>query len=182
MAYDRMESATYLASLLARCFSRQLQERGRALGFAPGQYPVLAELWSADGLTQRQLVDRLDAEQATIANTLSRMERDGLVARRPHPTDRRAQQIFLTEHGRALEGAARGAAQAADDALFTGFRRFERELMLEYMRMAIANAAPLPLSGAAPETETEAEAEPEAEAWSGAEADTGREPLPDLSR
>ncbi|NHT74780.1 MarR family transcriptional regulator [Rhizobiaceae bacterium CRRU44] len=143
MAYDRMESATYLASLLARGFSRQLQERGRKLGFAPGQFPVLAELWNEDGLTQRQLLDRLDAEQATIANTLARMERDALITRRPHPTDRRAQQVFLTDRGRALKGDAMLAARAADDALFAGFRRFERELMLEYMRMAIANAAPL---------------------------------------
>nr|WP_244475172.1 MarR family transcriptional regulator [Rhizobium sp. Leaf341] len=158
MAYDRMESATYLAGLLARRFSRQLQERGRTLGFAPGQFPVLAELWTADGLTQLQLLDRLDAEQATLANTLARMERDGLIVRRPHPGDRRAQQIFLTDRGRALEGDAMAAAKAADDALFVGFRRFERALMLEYMRMAIANA-PQPQRDAheacarAPETE-----------------------------
>ncbi|CZT33725.1 MarR family winged helix-turn-helix transcriptional regulator [Rhizobium sp. 9140] len=144
MAYDRMESATYLASLLARGFSRQLQERGRKLGFAPGQFPVLAELWNEDGLTQRQLIDRLDAEQATIANTLARMERDGLITRRPHPTDRRTRQVFLTDRGRGLRDEAMTAARAADDALFVGFRRFERALMLEYMRMAIANSACAP--------------------------------------
>ncbi|TWA16874.1 hypothetical protein FB005_1221 [Sinorhizobium medicae] len=44
MAFNRMESATYLASLLARGFSRALQERGQKLGFAPGQFPVLLEL------------------------------------------------------------------------------------------------------------------------------------------
>ncbi len=168
MAYDRMESATYLASLLARRFSRQLQERGRKLGFAPGQFPVLAELWNEDGLTQRQLIDRLDAEQATIANTLARMERDALIARRPHPTDRRAQQIFLTERGRALEGDAMTAARAADDALLTGFRRFERALMLEYMRMAIANADLSPV-----------DAMREAPVRQGAETDAPRNAGPD---
>ncbi|MEK1947785.1 MAG: MarR family transcriptional regulator, partial [Ensifer adhaerens] len=40
MAFNRMESATYLASLLAKSFSRALQERGQKLGFAPGQFPV----------------------------------------------------------------------------------------------------------------------------------------------
>ncbi|MDQ0318325.1 DNA-binding MarR family transcriptional regulator [Pararhizobium capsulatum DSM 1112] len=141
MAFDRMDSATYLASLLAKNFSRALQERGHKLGFAPGQFPVLLELWSEEGLTQKQLIDRLDIEQATMANTLSRMERDGLVVRRRHPTDRRAQQIFLTERAREMESEAKEAAIAADQSLFSGFRRFERELMLEYMRMAIANSA-----------------------------------------
>jgi len=139
MAFDRMESATYLASLLAKSLSRALQERGNKLGFAPGQFPVLLELWSEEGLTQKQLLDRLDIEQATMANTLARMERDGLVVRKKHPTDRRAQQVFLTSKARDMETEAKEAALAADQSLFTGFRRFERELMLEYMRMAIAN-------------------------------------------
>ncbi|MFB2553089.1 MarR family winged helix-turn-helix transcriptional regulator [Ensifer soli] len=140
MAFERRDSATYLAGLLAKSFSRALQERGRQLGFAPGQFPVLLELWAEDGLTQRQLLDRLDIEQATMANTLARMERDGLVEKRRHPDDRRSQQIFLTEKGRAIEAAAKEAAMAADRSLMAGFRHFERELMLEYMRMVLANA------------------------------------------
>jgi DNA-binding MarR family transcriptional regulator len=141
MAFDRMDSATYLASLLAKSFSRALQERGQKLGFAPGQFPVLLELWREEGLTQKQLLDRLDIEQATMANTLARMVRDGLVVRKKHPTDKRAQKIFLTDEARAMEAEAKQAAIAADESLFSGFRHFERELMLEYMRMAIANGA-----------------------------------------
>ncbi len=141
MAFNRMESATYLASLLARSFSRALQERGQKLGFAPGQFPILLELWAEDGLTQKQLLDRLDLEQATLANTLARMERDGLILRRKHPTDKRSQQIFLSERGREIEAAAKEAATAAEQSLLSGFRRFEKELMLEYMRMVLANSA-----------------------------------------
>ncbi|APG82962.1 MarR family transcriptional regulator [Sinorhizobium americanum CCGM7] len=141
MAFNRMDSATYLASLLARSFSRALQERAQKLGFAPGQFPILLELWAEDGLTQKQLLDRLDIEQATMANTLARMERDGLVVRRKHPNDRRSQQIFLTEQARGMEAAAKEAALSAEQSLLAGFRRFEKELMLEYMRMALANAA-----------------------------------------
>lgn len=139
MAFNRMDSAAYLAGQLARAFSRSLQNHAAALGFSPGQWPVLLELWAEDGLTQRQLIDRVGIEQATMANTLSRMERDGLVERRPHPKDRRAQLVFLTAQARHLEEKAIQAAAAADDALFVGFRRFERELLLEYMRMALAN-------------------------------------------
>lgn len=143
MSFNRMDSATYLASLLAKGFSRSLQQRSEALGFSPGQFPLLIELWNEDGLTQRQLIDRLDIEQATMANTLARMERDGLVERRQHPTDKRAQQIYLTPKARAMEMDAKQAAIDADQALFSGFRRFEKELMLEYIRWAIANAKAL---------------------------------------
>lgn len=74
-----------------------------------------------------------------MANTLSRMERDGLILRRRHPKDRRAQLVFLTTRGKALRETAMAAACATEEALFRGFRRFERELLLEYMRMVLAN-------------------------------------------
>lgn len=143
MGFDRSHSATYLAGQLAKGFSRSLQQRSSSLGFSPGQFPVLVELWNVDGLTQKQLLDRLEVEQATLANTLSRMERDGLIQRTPHPGDKRAQIIRLTEAGRALESQALDAAAEADTALFDGFRAFERELMIEYMRKIIDNARKL---------------------------------------
>lgn len=139
MDFDRKESAAYLANLVAKGASRVLQARADGSGLAPGQFPVLLELWSGDGLTQRELLDRLDIEQATMANTLARMERDGLVSRRKHPKDKRAQLVYLTTRGKALRETAMAAASETEDALFQGFRRFERELLLEYMRMVLAN-------------------------------------------
>lgn len=140
MTFNRMDSATYLAGQLAKAFTRSLQARAAALGFSPGQLPVLIELWAEDGLTQKQLLDRIGIEQATMANTLARMQRDGLIERRPHPSDRRAQLVFLTPKARELEEQAVLTARESDDALFKGFRRFERELLMEYIRMIIENA------------------------------------------
>ena len=64
MDFDRKESAAYLANLLAKAASRALQARADGNGFAPGQFPVLLELWGGDGLTQRELLDRLSAAVA----------------------------------------------------------------------------------------------------------------------
>jgi DNA-binding MarR family transcriptional regulator len=143
MTYNLSDSATYLSSLLAKGFSRSLLSRASELGFSPGQFPVLIELWNEDGLTQREILDRLEIEQATLANTLARMERDGLIRREPHPKDKRAVRNFLTDKSRTIEADAMAAAKEADQALFKGFRRFEKELMLEYMRWAIDNARKL---------------------------------------
>ncbi|QCI96543.1 MarR family winged helix-turn-helix transcriptional regulator [Agrobacterium larrymoorei] len=137
MRFSRHDSATYLAAQLAKTFSRALHKRAAALGFSPGQFPVLLELWNEDGLTQRQLLDRVDIEQATLANTLSRMERDGLIERKPHPNDRRAQVIKLTEKGLSLEQQAIAASRATDDTILQGLLKFERQLLLEYMGRAI---------------------------------------------
>lgn len=140
MEFSRDESAIYLAAKMAREFTMALQKRAAALGFSPGQFPILIELWHEEGLTQRQLLDRIDVEQATLANTLSRMERAGLIVRKTHPGDRRAQIIELTQRGRDLEANAIAASEATEDMLLADFRRFERQLLLEYMRRAIESA------------------------------------------
>ncbi len=140
MGYSRTDSAAYLASQLAKGFSRSLQQRAAGIGFSPGQFPILVELWAEDGLTQKQLLERVDIEQATMANTLSRMERDQLIERKPHPSDKRAQLVYLTEKASAMRQDAVDAAMAADQDLFKGFRVFERELLLEYIRRVLDNA------------------------------------------
>jgi DNA-binding MarR family transcriptional regulator len=139
MGFHREQSPSYLVSQLTKEFAKALQARASGLGFSAGQFPILVELWEEDGLTQKQLLERIAIEQATMANTLSRMERDGLIERKPHPTDRRAQLIFLTPKANEIKDGAISAVCATDDALFRGLKRFEKELMLEFMRHALDN-------------------------------------------
>lgn len=119
MSFSKDDSAGYLANHMARLFERGLAARIRPLGLTTGTFPALLELWENDGLTQKQLVERLDIEQATMANTLSRMERDGLIKREKDSGDGRVQRIRLTERARALRDPAIAAATAEnEDALF----------------------------------------------------------------
>ncbi len=108
--FDKTRSPGYLANHMARLFATRLAEAVRPLGLAPAQFMVLLELWEEDGLTQADLVARLDVEQATMAGTLGRMARDGLVTARPHPSDKRARTLHLTERARVLRAPATEAA------------------------------------------------------------------------
>ncbi len=114
MAFDKSRSAGFLANHMARLFALHLSQAIAPLGLAPAQFMTLLELWEEDGLTQADLVERLDVEQATLANTLKRMERDGLVRRAAHPDDGRARLIWLTAKARKLEPAAKKAATAVN--------------------------------------------------------------------
>lgn len=138
MAFSRDNSAGFLANHMARLFERGLARRIAALDLAPAQFMTLLELWREDGVTQRDLVERLDVEQATMANTLSRMERDGLIERRPDEKDRRARRIHLTARARALEETAIEQATAQNDVALAGLDPEERAVFLDLMRRVIA--------------------------------------------
>ncbi|WP_171180025.1 MarR family winged helix-turn-helix transcriptional regulator [Ruegeria sp. HKCCD8929] len=132
-------SAGYLANHMARLFAAGLQKRIQPLGVAPAQFMVLLELWTRDGRTQADLVGALDVEQATMANTLNRMQRDGLIERRASDTDRRSRLVFLTDRARGLEAEAKAAARAQNAQALAGIDEADRARFLALMRRAIAN-------------------------------------------
>ncbi|MCK7612456.1 MarR family winged helix-turn-helix transcriptional regulator [Roseibium sediminicola] len=138
MNFKKDTSAGYLANHMARLFASGLQRRIKPLGLSPGQFPALVALWAKEGRTQKELVELLDIEQATLANTLARMERDGLISRRASEEDGRVQQIFLTDRAKSLEEEAIGAALAQNAEALAGFSESERDQFLDYMRRAIA--------------------------------------------
>ncbi|WP_084540159.1 MarR family winged helix-turn-helix transcriptional regulator [Azorhizobium doebereinerae] len=96
----------YLINLLARLLAQSLKARNGVDGILPGQFPIVLELLKADGPTQRDLCEFVKIEQSTMANTLKRMERDGIIERRACADDGRQATVHLTEHGRTLAQAA----------------------------------------------------------------------------
>ncbi len=138
MRFSKDDSAGYLVNHLARLFARELQVRIKPLGLSTGTFPALLVLWENDGLTQRELIDRLDVEQPTMTNTLARMERDGLIRRAKDPADGRAQRIWLTESARALEGPATAAAEAVNARALEQLSPEERAALLGLVRKVIA--------------------------------------------
>lgn len=138
MAFERDHSAGYLANHMARLFARQLEARLRKMGLALGAFPALLHLWEEDGLSQRDLVQRLDIEQPTMAATLARMERDGLVTRTRGAGDGRVQQIRLTDRARALCAAAMAEAEAVNETALAGLTAAERAEFLRLMTRVIA--------------------------------------------
>lgn len=137
MRFEKSTSAGFLANHMARLFASALQKQIEPLGIAPAQFMVLLELWDEDGQTQATLIDRLAVEQATMANTLNRMERDGLIERRPSETDKRSKIILLSEKAKNLrQDAVSGAADVNAKAL-AKLDGEERQELARLMRKVI---------------------------------------------
>lgn len=87
----------FMVNLVARQLERKMAEALRPHGLNPAYLPVIISLAQDQPQTQSELAIALDIRQPTMAQTLGRMELDGLIARAPDPSDRRATAITLTE-------------------------------------------------------------------------------------
>ena len=96
-------SVGYQVNRLARLFEVALRNRIAAYGVVPGQFPALLALYERDAQTQRELCEVASVDQSTMAKTLARMRRDGLVSEEPDPADGRRTRYRLTARARALE-------------------------------------------------------------------------------
>ncbi len=79
---------------------------------------VAALLAEHGDLSQRRLIEIMDADKSTMVYLVDELERQGLVERREDPSDRRAYAVHLTAAGRArLTEAGAIAARVEDDFL-----------------------------------------------------------------
>lgn len=87
----------------ADAFLRESHRLFRPYGLTGAQYNVINVLAeSPQGLSQRELSDKLVVDRSNVTGLIDRMERGGWVRRTDHPEDRRAYRIVLTPAGQEL--------------------------------------------------------------------------------
>jgi DNA-binding MarR family transcriptional regulator len=71
-------------------------------------------------VTQRELSEALRCTPRNVTGLVDALEAAGLVAREPHPTDRRATLVTLTGRGRGTASEWQAGYQALAERLFAG--------------------------------------------------------------
>lgn len=137
MQFDREQSSGYLTNWAARLFARAIDRRLALLGLSSAYMPVFFALAAGDALSQKALAEHAAVEQPTMANTLKRMERDGLIMRRPDPNDGRAKLVVLTPAARQKLRGVRAAGHAVNDLALAPLSPAERRQYLKLLRKVI---------------------------------------------
>ena len=135
----RESSLGYQVNHLGRLLAQALHQRIAPLGVVPGQFAQLLALLEQDGLTQRELCERVRIEQPTMANTLRRMERDNLIRREADPADGRRTRLVLTARARDLEDQLVAAARDVNAAATAGLTQQEVTTFMHSMARIIDN-------------------------------------------
>ena len=114
----------------ARAFTEAL----KPLGLDPGPAGVLIQLARFGPQTQRELIDRVGSEKSAMVRRIDELEARGLARRAPHPTDRRAHAVELTQAGRELVAEVAACAESAQAALLDCLSPGERRHFLAILQ------------------------------------------------
>jgi MarR family transcriptional regulator for hemolysin len=137
MAFERERSAGYMTNWAARLFARAIDLRLKDIDASSGQLPVFFALADGKALTQKELARVASLEQPTMAATLARMERDGLIERRPDPRDGRSSLVSLSAGGRRKAPLVLKAVEETNAAALADLSEEERTVLLTNMKKIV---------------------------------------------
>ncbi|NVZ99438.1 MarR family winged helix-turn-helix transcriptional regulator [Pseudomonas gingeri] len=136
---DLYQVPSFLIKRVSQELIRQAEIRLRPLAIGMASMPVLGALQRGEARTQAELARLLQVEQPSMAQTLARLERDGLIQRRPDPEHKRIQIVELTELGLARIPQAKDILCDGNDKALLGFSADEVALFVDFLQRANAN-------------------------------------------
>jgi DNA-binding MarR family transcriptional regulator len=137
--WNPMAHPGHYFSRIARGLARIGDTRLRELGFGSAQLPVLTALKDGARMSQTELARWAKVEQPTMAQMLTRMERDGIIKREPDPADGRSSLISLTRQARARLPAGRAILRQGNVDMTQGLSAQEVETLVGLLRRVLAN-------------------------------------------
>lgn len=118
-------------------FQHFARSMGQAMGadrISPGEFGVLVLIDANPNINQTALAEAVGADRSTMVPILDRLERRGLIERRPVPGDRRAHALALGEVGRKRMDEFRATVRQHEQRIGEGLSAAERATLLDLLR------------------------------------------------
>lgn len=101
--YDFENSMGFVVNMTAKAFQKSFDiELRKNAGVSLSQWRVVGALVIQPGLTQKEIADKVGIEGATLVPIIDKMEKEGLLKRKPDSSDRRVNRIYLTQKADSL--------------------------------------------------------------------------------
>ncbi|MFE5285859.1 MarR family winged helix-turn-helix transcriptional regulator [Nocardia sp. NPDC056611] len=102
-------------------------------GLTTSQYATLMMTREQGGKSVSDIARDVGSTRQAANEMLGGLENAGLIERRPHPTDRRTHQIFVTDEGRAVYAKAHAAVNRREAELEADFTPEQRAAVREWL-------------------------------------------------
>ena len=139
-AVEKVDSA-YLESLIGYNARRAalaiidvFLDRMAVYELRPVDFSALSLIRHNPGITSRQLCGALGVLPPNLVGMINRFEKRGLVVRRPHPVDGRAQGLHLTEPGETLMAQAEVTASQLEQDVAHRLTAGERATLMTLLQ------------------------------------------------
>ena len=136
MEYRELVHQLISISLVHRC---RITKSARKAGLYYGQPMILEFITNHDRCTQKELAKGLHISAPSVATSLKRLEKAGMVNRIPDESDTRKKLLAVTENGREALRKFRKICDETDNTMFSGFSNEECEILRQLLQRLYTN-------------------------------------------
>jgi MarR family transcriptional regulator, transcriptional regulator for hemolysin len=136
---DRLRAFGFLLKDATRLYVLRFEQRARRFGVTLPQCKALVFLSKNEGISQARLAELAETDPMTLVRILDRMEADGLVERRPDPSDRRAHRLYVTRKATPFLDTVWHLAELTRAEALEGISKKEREFFIGILGRIHAN-------------------------------------------
>lgn len=123
--------------LLAKAYQKahgSFKRRLHPYGLTPIQHLILEALSEEDGLSARDIGERLVLDRATLSGVLDRMALGGWILKEADMVDKRMQRVYLTDRAKELKAELSKERDQANEDLMRGMTLEEKVLLKRLLR------------------------------------------------
>lgn len=133
-------STGYWVTRLARSMERDFERRLGPVGITRGAFAVLSAIHQEKKAKPAELAAFLGVDGAAVTRHLDRIEKQGLIERKPSPTDRRSTDLVLTKEGRRAVQRGQTGSRATNDKFTSGLAAADVDHLQSLIQAMLARA------------------------------------------
>lgn len=129
----------YLIKGVQQAIRRNMDDELRPLNLSTSQYSALSALSQSNQLSNAELARACFMTPQSMIQLIKTLERQGWIARQPHPEHGRIIQTQLTDSGRALLHQAHDRVNNIEEKMLSGLNEAEQTQLAQALRQCEGN-------------------------------------------
>lgn len=137
VAVEKKEPLTPWICLISRLSTLYFGREMSRLGFGPGQFFFLSELYCEEGLSQDELSRRVGVDKSNTSRALTNLEAYGLIRRESDLINHKVKRVYLEPKAREIKNEFIKIQEKWNAVLIVGFsKKHKNRLMSDLKNMA----------------------------------------------
>ena len=130
---NNLSNFGFLLSGVNKRYVSRFEQRAQEIALTLPTCKVIAYLERNEGVSQSRLAELTGIDPMAMVRMLDLMEAEGLVERKPDPSDRRARKLYLTPKAAPTLEKIWSIATVTREETFTGVSESERDLFISLL-------------------------------------------------
>lgn len=140
VAADGYVAATPWICFISRLSTRFMGSEMIRMGFGPGHFFLLSELYAEEGLSQDELSQRVGVDKSNTSRALAKLEKFGLIKRKTDPENHKVKKVYLRGEAHKIRDEFNEIQRRWNTKLLKGFTNNEKAVLIESLIKIACNA------------------------------------------